>query len=239
MPMRPVMDRSLITSPLDSTAPFPRQSKTIIVSTVQNEAGPAIFTQNPSFVSESDYANLVNQSLGSSRTATILASNLYSVPPSFASNTDTFDARIQLQSLGTDQIWRCPSWTFSRNWAAAGGKVYVGEYVIGATYPDNEDISFCTSGSAVCHEDDIKIAFGAVSSPSTAQSNLVKEIQTRYKAFFSSGSPNTNGFASWPTGSNSATNAILLGASGTATIGACETSFWGDAVLYDYQLFGA
>lgn len=234
--MRPVHDGSLITSPLDITAPFPRQSKTIIVSTVQNEAGPAIFNGIGDPLPESALEMVVNITMGTDRTNKLLASPFYQLPA--GADADTFDARLQLISMGTDQIWRCPSWTFARSWAAAGGKVYVGEYIIGATYPDNEDISFCTQGGTVCHEDDIQIAFGTCSSPNNKQSSLITEIQARYKSFLSGGNPNAAGFQNWPTVSGSNTNAILLGASGAAPINACTPDFWGNQVSFDYQIFG-
>ncbi|KAH8117062.1 alpha/beta-hydrolase [Phellopilus nigrolimitatus] len=237
-PMRPVMDRSFITSPLDSTAPFPGQSKTILVSTVQNEAGPTIYSTYTNPVSESDWPSLVNASLGATRTSRVVNSAHYAVPANDAANISSFDARTQLQSLGTDQLWRCPSWTFARNWASAGGKVYVAEYTVGTTYPDNADIPFCTESDTVCHEDDIEIVFGTASSPSSAQSSLIRQIQARYRAFLSGGNPNTAGYANWKAVSGSTTNAILLGTSGEATVGACDPSFWGSAVLYDYQMFG-
>ncbi|KAI5119949.1 hypothetical protein M0805_002138 [Coniferiporia weirii] len=238
-PMRPVTDRSLITSPLDTTAPFPSQSKSIIVSTVQEEAGSTIYSTYTGRVSENEWPGLVNASLGPSRTSKVISSPHYAVPSQDAKQLATFDARTQLQSLGTDQIWRCPSWTFARSWAAAGGKVYVGQYVVGATYPDNEEIEFCADDGSVCHEDDIKIVFGTVSSPSSEQKSLISESQSRYKAFFNNGNPTVKGLENWSAVSGSNTNAILFGGSGgSASVGACDPSFWGSDVLYDYQMFG-
>lgn len=237
-PMRPVHDGSLITSPLDSTAPFPKVSKTIIVSTVQDEAGPAIYGQNPDPVPESQWPGMVDATLGEPRTSVIINSTFYEMPKLNATAAAAFDARTQLQTLGTDQIWRCASWSFARNWAASGGKVFVGHYTVGATYPDNEGVDFCTQQGSVCHEDDIQIVFGTVSSPSTAQKNLIAEIQARYKSFLSAGVPNASGYAYWPAVSGGNVEAINLGSSGTAAIAACEVSFWGQEVPFDYQVFG-
>ncbi|KAI5114694.1 hypothetical protein M0805_002065, partial [Coniferiporia weirii] len=110
-PMRPVKDGSLIITTLDATETFPGQTKTVLVSTVRDEAGPAIYGSYTDFVSESNLSSLVNATLGSPRTATILNSSFYAVPASYAANVSTFDARVQLEDLGTDQIWRCPAWT--------------------------------------------------------------------------------------------------------------------------------
>ncbi|EJD02246.1 alpha/beta-hydrolase [Fomitiporia mediterranea MF3/22] len=239
MPMRPVTDHSLIASPLDATAPFPGQSKSIIVSTVRNEAGPTIFGMLTSPIPVSEFPVVVNASLGSARTSTVLNSQHYVLPPTNAANVSSVDTRPLIETIGTDQVWRCPSWTFSRLWAGAGGKVFVGEYAVGATYPDNEDIAFCTEGRKVCHEDDIKVVFNTVTSPSSAQKSLMAQVQARLKAFFATGSPAAYGFQNWNPVSSTNVNAMVLGDSGgLADIGACDPSFWGQAVQYDYQLFG-
>ena len=237
-PMRCVTDGSLITSPLDATAFFPPQSKPIIVSTVADESGKIIYGTYTSPVSESEWEQAVQQSLGSSRAATVTNSSFYAIPSQDASNASSFDARTQLEALGTDQIWRCPSWTFARLFAAAGGTVYVGEYAVGVTYPDNEAVPYCTEGDTVCHEDDIEIVFGTASDPSANQTSLIQAMQGRYKAFFATGNPG----GGWTPVSGQETNAIILGGSSDgsqADVGACDPSFWGSAVQYDYQVFDA
>ncbi|EJD02233.1 alpha/beta-hydrolase [Fomitiporia mediterranea MF3/22] len=235
-PMRPVKDGSLITSALDLTESFPGQSKQLLITTVRDEAGPAIYGNFTTAVAESEWDDIVNATLGSTRAAKIVNSSFYAVPAVFAANTSAFDARIQLEGLGTDQIWRCPSWSFARSWASAGGKVFVGVFAVGATYPDNSAIPFCTQG--VCHENDIEIVFGTVNSPSSAQSSLISSIQARYKAFLAGDAPD----ASWQAVSGDDTNAIILGGTSDgsrAVVGACDPSFWGSAVQYDYQIFNA
>ncbi|EJF66136.1 alpha/beta-hydrolase [Dichomitus squalens] len=234
-PIRPVRDGQLITNPLDLTASFPQQSKPIIVSTVRNEAGPTIYGGFPDSVDTSLYEQLVQFTFGSPRTSRILNTAVYAVSP--AVNGVDPDQRPQLEELGTDQIWRCATWTFARNWVGAGGKAYVGEYLVGATYPGNDEVPFCTAGGSVCHQDDIEILFGTVQNPTSAQSALVTEIQARYNSFLHTGSPNANGFATWSVAGTDNVNAINLGASGLATVGACNTSYWGNFVQYDYQVF--
>ncbi len=154
-PIRPVRDGELITNPLDLTADFPQQSKPIILSNVRNEAGPTIYGGFPTPVDKSLYEGLVQFTFGNPRTTRILQTALYAVSPPV--NGVESDQRPQLEELGTDQIWRCATWTFARNWVGSGGKAYVGEYQVGATYPGNDEVPFCTQSGSVCHQDDIEI----------------------------------------------------------------------------------
>jgi len=154
-PMRPVHDGVLITSTLDSSSPFPQVSKPIIISTVVNEAGPAIYGSITAPIDASTYEMIVNSSFEEAEASNLLAYPAYQVPT--LPDGQTADARIQLEQLGTDQIWRCPIWTFARSWTQQGGSVFVAQYTVGSTYPDNKDIPFCSEAGVVCHEDDIKI----------------------------------------------------------------------------------
>lgn len=245
-PMRPVHDGQLITSTLDSSSPFPRQSKSILVSTVLNEAGLTIYGNYDQPLPESQWEPAVNATFGAARTAKIYNASVYAASQ-FAVGTNgsanastTVDARAQLQELGTDYIWKCSSWTFARNWAANGGTVYAGLYVVGSSYPGNSAVPYCTQAGVVCHQDDIQIVFGTAPSPSTAQSALISEMQARYGAFFRTGNPNPSGSSlqSWQASGTSNVNAVLLGGSGLAPVGACDPSYWGEAVQYDYQVYG-
>jgi len=152
-PIRPLRDGQLISYTLTTSTPFPQVSKPILVTTVANEAGSSIYGGFSSPMSESDYLQFVNWSLGTSRAGTVLASQRYTVQ-TLAGVTD---ARPSLERMGTDSLWKCSSWTFSRTWASKGGPAYVGMYVLGATYPTNAGIPFCTSNGSVCHQDDIQI----------------------------------------------------------------------------------
>lgn len=149
-PIRPVHDGKLITNTLTTSSPFPHVSKPILVTTVLNEAGPTIYEMFSSPVPPPDSVQIIYGLLGSPRADTILASQRY------ATQT-TGDARPSLEKLGTDYLWKCASWTFSRSWASNGGNTYVGLYVIGATYPTNAGFPFCTTNGSVCHQDDIQI----------------------------------------------------------------------------------
>jgi len=233
-PMRPIRDGQLISNTLTTSTPFPQVSKPILVTTVANEAGPSIYGGFPSPMSESDYLGFVDWSLGTTRADTVLGNQRYTVQ----NVGGTSDARPSLEKMGTDYLWKCSSWTFSRTWASKGGPAYVGMYVLGATYPSNGGIPFCTSNGAVCHQDDIQIVFGTTNNPNTQQAQLTQEIQSRYKAFLTNGNPNVFGLAQWSTATSSSTNAILLGASGPAPVDACIPTFWGGTALYDYQVYG-
>jgi hypothetical protein len=158
-PIRPVLDGSFLTSPLDSTAPFPTVNKPLLVTSVLNEAGPAIYGGNPDLLPENAFGSACNFTFGPNRTAVIVAAPFYTVAPAL---DGTVDARVQLQTLGTDYLWRCSGWTFSRNWVQHGGTAYVGQFVVGATYPGNDQVPFCTQPGVVCHQDDIEIVVSPI-----------------------------------------------------------------------------
>lgn len=166
-PIRPVLDGTFLTSPLDSTAPFPSVSKPILVTTVLNEAAPAIYGDSSltdNTLSASTFQLVCQGGFGDVRAAAILNSPFYVV-----SGTD---ARVQLQTLGTDQVWRCPSWTFSRAWVQNGGTAFVGQFVVGSTYPANAGLPFCAQAGVVCHQDDIMIVV-STSAPTPPQRALL------------------------------------------------------------------
>jgi len=238
-PMRPVYDGVLITSTLDSTSPFPHVSKSIILTTVVNEAGPAIYGWFTTPMDTSLYTAVVRSAFEEPRASNLLAFPGYQVP--VLADGQTADARVQLEKMGTDQVWRCATWTFARNWIQNGGRAFVAQYTIGATYPDNQGNAFCSGTGVVCHEDDIEIVFGTVSNPTSAQSSLISEVQARYGSFLYSSNPNPSGsrFPQWSPATTGNFSAQNLGSPGTANIGACNTQFWGTTnVPYDYQVFG-
>lgn len=79
--------------------------------------------------------------------------------------------------------------------------------------------------------------FGTVSNPTTAQAALVTEMQQRYKAFITTGHPNVPGLSTWTAATTSDVNALPLGGTDSVVVGACDPSFWGNDVQYDYQIF--
>ncbi|KAK7467492.1 hypothetical protein VKT23_004545 [Stygiomarasmius scandens] len=241
-PLRPVHDGSLITSALDLTSsPFPSQSKSIMVTTVKNEAMVAIYSINQSLVPESEFPSQVEDTLGSNRTSVVVGSTFYTAPtpqPTNGGDASTIDARTQLEVLGTDYLWKCSSWSFSRLFSSAGGRAFVGTYFVGATYPGNDGTSQCLEPGSVCHQDDIEIVFGTVENPTSEQSALIKEMQARYKMFLSTGNPNAPAFEPWQEAGSADVKAKSLGAAGLVEVGSCEPDFWGVEVEYDYQVYG-
>lgn len=237
-PIRPVQDGSLITSPLDLTAsPFPRQSKPILLTNVKDEATLDIYGEFDFNVDADTYDEVVSLTFGEPRTDRILNTTIYAVPADELDDANA-DLRPSLNVLGTDQIWRCATYAFSRLWVNSGAKAYVGQFVVGATYPGNEQVPQCLTAGTVCHQDDIEIVFGTTTNTTSAQAALTKEIQARYKAFMNTGNPNVEGYATWEEATTSDdVHVLLLGGQGEADIGACTTDYWGDFVQFDYQIF--
>lgn len=236
-PIRPVRDGILITSPLDSTAPFPSQTKPILLSTVLDEAMLTIYGYYTSPITVTFYDEIVNVSFGEPRAERLLSAEEYIVPVSSSNSNSVQDARPQLQVMGTDQVWRCATWTFARNWVASGGQAWVGLYVVGASYPGNSAVPECTETGSVCHQDDIEIVFGTAPSPTSAQSALINEMQARYKAFLTTGNPNTDSYPTWTEATSTTIDALELGGSGNYAAGACNVTYWGEYVEYDYQVY--
>ncbi|KAJ7875514.1 Alpha/Beta hydrolase protein [Mycena olivaceomarginata] len=233
-PLRPVLDGQLITTPLDSTAPFPAVNKPLLLTNVKNDGGPTVYQllfPGPDPQPASLFEPVCDLSLGPDRTQVVMDSGFYPVDP-------YGDSRVPMEVLTTDYLWRCPTWTLARNWVAHGGSAFVGLYTLGATYPPNVmNTTFCLQHGVVCHQDDIYIVFGTTPNPTPAQATLTREIQARYKMFVTTGSPNAPGFEPWMPATSDDVNAKQLGSEGLAPIGACTPSFWGAEAQYDYQIF--
>ncbi|KAJ7157469.1 alpha beta-hydrolase [Mycena filopes] len=236
-PLRPVRDGHLVTTPLDSTAAFPAVNKPLLLTNVNNEAGPTVYQllfPGPDPI-EADFFPLVTDvSLGPNRTQILMNSPFYPIDPNG-------DARVPLEVLATDYLWKCAAWTFARTWVAHGGHAFVGLYTLGATYPANANTSFCLDTGSVCHRDDIYIVFGTTPNPTPAQAALTLEMQARYRMFIATGSPNAPALEPWTAATTDNVFAKELGtkttSNGLATIGACTPSFWGEAIQYDYQFY--
>lgn len=236
-PIRPTRDGSLITSPLDLTATFPPQNKPILLTNVKDEATLEIYGTFDFNVDAGLYDEVVDQTFGEPRTDRILNTSVYAVSASEEDDANA-DLRPSLNVLGTDQIWRCATYSFARMWIGSGGKAYVGQFIVGATYPGNEDVPQCLVEGTVCHQDDIEIVFGTVPNATSAQAALTKEIQARYKSFMNTGVPNASGYATWEeANTDDDIHVLLLGGSGEADLGTCTTDYWGSYVQYDYQVF--
>jgi carboxylesterase type B len=235
-PFRPMKDGSFITNGFSSASAF-TQNKPVLLTNVNSEAASTIFSQNRDPLPEAVWPYAVSSNYDENRAGLIITSSNYAASSDSVDGGDE-DARVQLQILGTDAIWRCPTWTFARNWVKGGGRAYVGMFQLGASYPGNSAVPQCTEPGVVCHQDDIEIVFGTVSGPTPAQAALVKEVQARYAAFLKGGAPNAAGYANWAAATSNDVHALNLGATGEAPVGACTVDYWGVAPQYDYQYYG-
>jgi carboxylesterase type B len=201
------------------------------VTTVKDEAGPATYAgiQDPL---PSAYFNFVAQTIYGALRAVAVAAFYQTI------EEVTDDVRPLMVTIGTDGAWRCPSYAFSRSWASRGGNVWVGEFTVGATYPANAGINFCTTNGAVCHQDDIPIVFGTTTSPTAAQTALTAQVQARWAAFIKTGNPNTSGFSGWSRVTQDGSIPVMnLGGTDPIPLGGCGPSGWGSSIQFDYQIY--
>ncbi len=87
----------------------------------------------------------------------------------------------------------------------------------------------------------VPLKFGTTPSPSSAQQAVTREIQSRWGAFMRSSDPNPSGtnLGDWPPSTSTTIQALQFGlGGGEAAEDACVPTFWGDAVLYDWQIYG-
>ncbi|KAH7343287.1 Alpha/Beta hydrolase protein [Rhizoctonia solani] len=240
-PMRPFHDGQLLQYTLTGNSfPPTNELKPMLIMTVKEEAAAIVGWNLPAGYPDSYFAGTVSVLYDDDRTSKIVSSGDYN-PDSYgvqAGYPDDDKTRTAIAQLMTDGYWRCPSWTLSRSWASKGGKVYTGEFQVGATYPSNQGNSMCVG--RVCHEDDIYILFGTTPSPTSAQTALTQELQARYSSFIRSGVPNpsSGSYATWTQSGSTDVAALKLGGTGTRAAEACDPSFWGSQVLYDYQVYG-
>ncbi|KAF8759629.1 Alpha beta-hydrolase [Rhizoctonia solani] len=243
-PIRPVHDGQLLQYTMTGNSfPPAANMKPVLVMTVKDEAGNSIGTNLPAGFPASYFAIPVTTFLGTGRTSTIETSGNYD-PDAYGAQAgytnDSDNTRNAITQLFTDGYWRCPSWTFSRSWASKGGVVYTGEFQNGATYYANQNNAYCKQSGMVCHQDDIYILFGTTPSPTSAQTALTQEIQSRYSSFIRSGVPNpsSGSYAAWAQSGSTDVAALKLGGTGTRPAEACDPTFWGSQVPYDYQVYG-
>ena len=228
-PIRPVLDGSLLTSSLTTT--FPSNLKPILITTVKDDALVGTFTAFRYPIPAQSFIPALTFTLGAERAAIVANTPFY---PYSESSTDVRDV---FAVIGTDEIWKCTGWTFARAWASRGGTAYVGEFTLGATFPDNQGVPGCANGG-VCHQDDIFILFGTTPNPSAAQTSLTNEVQARWNAFMRGGTPNVSGQTTWnPVSSSGFVTSLNLGGTSPIAEGPCTPSFWGNLARFDYQIF--
>ncbi|KAG8992686.1 hypothetical protein FRB94_011384 [Tulasnella sp. JGI-2019a] len=244
-PIRPhAGDGGLIQSTLTTT--YPSTKKPLFITSNRDDAGQVV-GGFPDYLPISQFATVVQMQVGTTRAQPLTSSTFYDPSSSgllqpYAANGDV--ARQALDRIGTDQMWRCAIWDMSRRLASKGWTAYVSTFEAGATYSGNEQNNYCTEAGVVCHEDEIFIIFGTTPSPTTAQTTLTTQIQSRLKAFFANPAvaPNPAGYATWKAATAANANAIQFGGSGDGQLTpvfACDPSFWGtSAVPYEWQVYG-
>ncbi|GAA5912431.1 uncharacterized protein JCM6883_005667 [Sporobolomyces salmoneus] len=163
--------------------------KEIIFTTVKDEGCPAVATALP-FVADETNDQII-ETFFRGRASAIIQSGLY--PTEGADSTAVESTLVQ---LATDFYWVCPNQQFATA-AASKSTVYLGEFDLGIQAATTAAFPQCDN--KVGHEDDISVVFNRSSSSlSSAQTNLVKEVQARWGAFTRSGNPNASGYSNWP-----------------------------------------
>ncbi|GAA5963862.1 hypothetical protein JCM21900_004430 [Sporobolomyces salmonicolor] len=213
-PFQTVVDGTLVTSQyrdLVASGGTPSVEKELLFTTVKDEACLAVASIFPTVqTNASVFTESVDQYFPT-RATTILNSGLYN--PSLLPD-DEDAVRDQLLRLDTDFFWTCPVQQVAVNTTTAysyNGKVWLGEFDLGISYYDNE-IPYCVG--RVDHQDDIDVVFNSPpSTPTSAQSKLIKEVQARWASFARTGDPNTSGYITWaPVASSKGDlNVLLLG----------------------------
>ncbi|BEI93817.1 uncharacterized protein CcaverHIS019_0602760 [Cutaneotrichosporon cavernicola] len=161
---------------------------------------------------------LLKRLLGDSGTQVVLTWSAYNI------TNDSADKRPDVAKIITDAAFRCSAREAARKWAAAGGRVYVGEFREGVHYPFNDQCSFCTG--KVCHMDDILPTFGQGGAFATM-------ITDTWLTFIKNGEP--DGWAPFAS-SNGVDGAGVKALGGDGVVPACQADFWGNAVKWHWQL---
>lgn len=166
---------SLFNSPSDLT--FTPNSLPLLITTVKNEGGSSISSIFPTHVplSNDTYYATAAALIGTDRAETLVSSPYYALPSANSSDSYGPDGDIFRETFEravTDGTWKCPNRDVALKWKEAGGKVWVGEWRQGVSYPDNGS-GYCQKSGVVCHEDDIYPTFDAASSTSTNTSDFV------------------------------------------------------------------
>ncbi|KIR28114.1 hypothetical protein I309_03111 [Cryptococcus deuterogattii LA55] len=130
--------------------------------------------------------------VGADRAGALVSSPYYALPSANSSDSygpdgDTF--RETFERAVTDGTWKCPNRDAALKWKEAGGKIWVGEWMQGVSYPDN-DSGYCQKTGVVCHEDDIYPTFGTASSTSTSTLDFESAILSHWVAFITTLNPN-------------------------------------------------
>ena len=119
----------------------------LLITTTKNEGGSAIQQLFPIPIpaSNTTFTDTLIGLVGPERAEILVNARTYTLTPGKESLRET------LERISTDGAWRCPNRAVAESWAAAGGDVWAGEWVEGATYPGNKG-TYCQQQGVVCHE---------------------------------------------------------------------------------------
>jgi len=149
VPFRPVHDGLCLTTTLTTT--FPPTDKPLLITTVVDDGGPAIFNPFsgiPAGLPAEYFAGILTLMMPNDSRVTKVVESPYYTPLT----TREDGVRIALSQFVGDLGFRCADWVLARAWAARGGKVYAGVFMRGATHPANDGIDFCKIDGHVCHQ---------------------------------------------------------------------------------------
>ncbi|WVR03752.1 hypothetical protein IAU60_000747 [Kwoniella sp. DSM 27419] len=243
----------LFTSPNDLvTSHIP-----LLITTVANEAGSAVQSifSTPVPLNNDTYFATLAGTIDPARAAMVTSSRRYALPCSkdsgYGSDGDTF--RETYERAATDGTWRCPNRDVAAMWAKHGGKVWVGEWTKGVTYPDNQQTGgYCAQKGRVCHEDDIYLTFGTAPNPPADVSAFQDEVLGYWTSFITNLDPNPSApkrdvdpFVAWwsklwwkrATSWRRYYTPSDVFPLADGRPGVCPASYWGSEVRYDWQLY--
>ncbi|KAK8861641.1 hypothetical protein IAR55_002464 [Kwoniella newhampshirensis] len=212
----------------------------LLITTVKNEGGSATqrLFSDPVPMDVATYYAAFAQLIGSDRAKALQNSATYALPnqTGFGQDGDTF--REYFERATTDGTWRCANRDAAAKWASAGGKVWVGEWTQGVTYPDNGGQGdYCTTKGRVCHEDDIYPTFGTAPNPSGDTTTLEDSVFSHWSSFINDLDPNFGwDKVPWKRYYGNQQDIFPLGQGGPVMI--CPEGFWGSVAKYDWQLYG-
>ncbi|WVQ93495.1 hypothetical protein IAU59_000569 [Kwoniella sp. CBS 9459] len=205
MPIRPSYNNPTLTSDptvdlfkIPSSLSNDPSSISLLLTTVSNEAGSALQSifAAPVPLSNDTYLATLSAASSPDRAKIVTSSTQYALPPTDSSADGVYGPggdlfRETYERAATDGIWRCPNRDVARSWSRAGGKVWVGEWTKGATYPINEQSGgYCKQRGRVCHEDDIYPTFGTAPNPSANLTSFENEILAYWTSFIVDLDPN-------------------------------------------------
>lgn len=185
----------------------------MIIGFVKDETGSVLSEEFPQLVDQQVYADYLVYSFGEQGALKLLDSPLFKTMFSISTSGEGYIE--ELEAIGTEYEFSCPIQLNAGVLAARKlHRIYVYELVQGIQYPTNEGAYLCDKNDAVCHEDDLYVVFGTypISTTTTSQVNLSRQVQSRWAAFAATGNPNTAEFGDWlPAVSLTDLNIYLLG----------------------------